>query len=546
MQKYSVNQFFLKTVLIMICASVIVNAADATESDTIELEERWSEGPWHGVSQMILFDNRLWFTNSNPYKDTNVADLYSQDLNTGSVHYEQSLFSQDIGDPVVFEGRLYLPFEDPRRSAGRGEYVRTDGALFEWKSFADGSAFHVHAMGECHGRLMAVTGAFSGQLQANDNEWLLLDDYPKGSAGFSRLVSIMQFGDECLVGAMARGDSRPKLLRLAGDNLIPVTGWRAGDRAETAVVFNDQALVINDLGETRSLISWDGIKTKEITLPGGRVRALSVDGDQIYLISSDTSGGGLWSANGSFKWRLIQRFNTTPISLLVRQGHVFVGTWSRQGGALFSSRGGSSLKTPAAVPLLAKKQPDIDPGDLTKREQKWWRILSKTPAPNTDLTQLREVIKNLELNEHPMVLQNIAAKIDSLPDTGVQKMFGSRELDRTAVIRWYIKTTAALRGVAQPALDQLNLPFNKPENPAAKYLDDAIAALVGVGRDSGSSQPLQTATKVQMIGKLIERLQRPDDPLWVQSDIVGALTRLTDQSYAYDRDAWAGWFVEQQ
>jgi len=78
------------------------------------------------------------------------------------------------------------------------------------------------------------------------------------------------------------------------------------------------------------------------------------------------------------------------------------------------------------------------------------------------------------------VLQKIAAKIDSLPDTGVQKMFGSRELDRTAVIRWYIKTTAALRGVAQPTLNQLKVPFTRPENSASKYFDDTIAALVGV------------------------------------------------------------------
>jgi len=149
MQEYSLNQLIQKIVLILIFAPVIGNTADATDSNNIVLEKRWSEGPWHGVSQMILFDDRLWFTNSNPYKDTNVADLYSQDLNTGRVRYEQSLFSQDIGNPVVFEGRLYLPFEDPRRSAGRGEYVRTDGALYEWKSFADGRAFHVHAMGEC-------------------------------------------------------------------------------------------------------------------------------------------------------------------------------------------------------------------------------------------------------------------------------------------------------------------------------------------------------------------------------------------------------------
>ena len=122
----------------------------------------------------------------------------------------------------------------------------------------DGRAFHVHAMGNCHGRLLAATGAFSGQLHAYTDDWQLLDDYPKGSAGFSRLVSIMQFGSECLVGAMARGDHRPKLLRLAGNELVPVDGWPAGDRTETTVVFEDQALAFNDQGETRSLLSWNG------------------------------------------------------------------------------------------------------------------------------------------------------------------------------------------------------------------------------------------------------------------------------------------------
>ena len=537
---------FVKFLLLVFGASATGLAADAAASKHRVLENRWSQGPWHGVSQMVLFDDRLWFINSNPYKDTNAADLYSLALNTGEVRYEQSLFSQDIGNPLVYEGRLYLPFEDPRRSAGRGEYVRTDGSRYEWRSFVDGRAFHVHAMGNCHGRLLAVTGAFTGQIQAYDEQWRLLDDYPKGEAGFSRLVSIMQFGNECLFGAMARRDSRPKLLRLDGSDLVPVEGWPSGDRAETAVVFDKQALAINDLGETRSLIAWDGKNTKTLTTPSGRVRALSVDQNQIYLITSDKSGGGLWSADSSFNWQLLQRFDTTPISLLVSQGNIFVGTWSTQGGALFSNQGSNALDTPSALPLPVKNPPVIDKDDLDQRVGDWWQTLSKTPDSNSDLSQLRDLIKTLEFNEHPLVLQQLAAKIDSLPDTGVQKMFGSRELDRSTVIRWYIKTTAAIRDVAEPAVEQVTPAFTKAENPAAKYLDDTIAAIVGAGRDSAKAEQLRGSADKQIAAHLIARLQRQSDPLWVQSDIVGALTRLTNQSYAYDRESWARWLAMQK
>lgn len=47
-----------------------------------------------------------------------------------------SLFSQDAGNPVVYNGLLYWPFEDPRRSAGTVEFAvtartPTKGAAFK-------------------------------------------------------------------------------------------------------------------------------------------------------------------------------------------------------------------------------------------------------------------------------------------------------------------------------------------------------------------------------------------------------------------------------
>ena len=101
---------------------------------------------WPGISQLISYNDRIWFVNSQPYKDTNVADIYSYSPANKMVSYERSLFSQDVGNPVVYQGLLHWPFEDPRRSAGTGEYAVTDGNRWQWQYMQSGSVMHVHAM----------------------------------------------------------------------------------------------------------------------------------------------------------------------------------------------------------------------------------------------------------------------------------------------------------------------------------------------------------------------------------------------------------------
>jgi hypothetical protein len=102
------------------CLPATVHAAD----DLVVLAR---PGPWPAISGLIGFDGRLWFVNSVRYPNHNSADIYSYDPADGTTRFEAALFSQDAGDPVVFEGRLYWPFEDPRWSTGRGEYMVTDG-----------------------------------------------------------------------------------------------------------------------------------------------------------------------------------------------------------------------------------------------------------------------------------------------------------------------------------------------------------------------------------------------------------------------------------
>lgn len=496
---------------------------------------------WRGVSQLVFYRQQLWFVNSNPFQDTNAADLYHFDPASGQLHYQRSLFSQDIGNPVVFNGLLHLPFEDPRRSAGRGEYVRTDGRRYQWQALPSGRAFHLHALASCHGALTAVTGAFSGQLHQYDNRvgWQLISNYPRGEAGFSRLVSVLEYGDHCLIGALARNDSRAKLLQLRGTQLLALDDWPAGDRSETLTVFAGKALAFNDLGDSRTLLSWDGRQATTLPLPAGRPRGLAADGDSIYLISGDARGGALWVADQQFDWQLLQRFSDTPIALAVRDGRVFVGGWARQGGVLYSDARRQALPITAAKALPSSTAATMDAPTARHRARRWYQRLARADAT---LDDLRNILSELDSGEHPRVLQQLATMVDALPDSGTLTLFGSRQMQRRAVIAWYVQTTAALRGALRPTAAQLSRPFEQPANRSAKYLDAAVAAIIGAGRARPVNGSPTAQSQHSWINALGDRLQNNDDPDWLRADVISALSNLSGQRFGHDTARWLRWF----
>jgi len=230
---------------------------------------------WPGVSQLISYNDRIWFVNSEPYKDTNVADIYSYSPAKKAVSYERSLFSQDVGNPVVYEGLLHWPFEDPRRSAGTGEYAVTDGDRWQWQYMQSGSVMHVHAMDVCNDQLVAVTGSWTGQLhtQQADDKWLLSYDYAAEPAKFSRLVNVDQFNDTCVVGAAARGKKEAKLFSIDNEQPVSLSGWPISDRVDELTVHKNELFGFTDTGNDRNLMHFDGTETRKITLPGANRRA---------------------------------------------------------------------------------------------------------------------------------------------------------------------------------------------------------------------------------------------------------------------------------
>ena len=110
-------------------------------------------GPWPWVSDLVVYGERLWLANSVKHREHNSADLYSFDPPSGTFRYERHLFTQGVGKPVVAEGRLYWPFEDPRFHLGVGQLASTDGEDWELHVVEAPRLRHVHAGAELDGRL---------------------------------------------------------------------------------------------------------------------------------------------------------------------------------------------------------------------------------------------------------------------------------------------------------------------------------------------------------------------------------------------------------
>ena len=177
--------------LLFACVLLACSLAGALGSRAEELVVLARPGPWTAVSGLVGYGERLWFVNAELFVNHNSADVYSYDPRTGRARYEAHLFSQNAGLPAVAEGLLYWPFEDARSSAGRGEFMVTDGRDWAWHLLPERQVFHIHAMLGHRGTLFAATSAWRGGLQRSDDgghSWRLLYEYPSPPRTVSRFT----------------------------------------------------------------------------------------------------------------------------------------------------------------------------------------------------------------------------------------------------------------------------------------------------------------------------------------------------------------------
>lgn len=528
----------------LILAALVVGAlpARAAEEKLVKLAEA---GPWHAVSGLIGYRGRMWFANSVKFRDHNSADLYSYDPETGGVQYERHLMSQDVGAPAIYAGLLYWPFEDPRWSAGRGEYMVTNGRDWAWHFLPEGQAFHIHAMAQRGLDLYASISAFRAGLQKSRDRgrtWDTIWEYggPTGrpGGGLTRIYSMADFNRVLHVGFTARWREEVSLLRLEGGELVPVPGWPKGKDVRSLTVHRGQLYAINFTEGGQAIWRTDGKTAERIaSLDGVPVRKIVSGGEYIWAIGMGNATGSLWRSRLGTKWVKVQDFaGLEPMDLTVWRGQPWVGILVRNGngggkGELWgpetpAPEGGTGRYAP-----LPEQHRLVRPDDLQQ-------LLASLDRSLGDIEIYRQgrhrtdALRRLALGGDAAVGAELLRRLDApYPDDAISIIGGNLKLPARRIARWYLMWAMAMNGKGRVPLDWFEAPFSEPPNRSQKFLhpvEAAAWAAAEIGQDDR-----------QTVLAIINRLAQRDDPLWLKGDLIGALTVLTGKRFGYDFEAWA-------
>ena len=501
---------------------------------------------WPHVSSLVGYAGKLWFANSRKYVNHNSADIWSYDPATGKARYERHLMSQDAGDPVVHNGLLYWPFEDSRFSAGRGEFMVTNGRDWRWGLMPEGRAFHVHAMTSSGGKLYAAPSAWVARLQSSDDggtNWKQLYEHPTPERRVSRITALADFNGTLYGGLVAWYRSNgAKLLRWNGSTFDQVPGWPEGSAVPRLASFKGWLYGVNIAGDRSTLWRTNRLRVERATRIFSRsIQGMAVGEDQMWIASAQGDDGQLWHSPDGLRWSLYQKFPGIRLhGVQVLDGEVYVGAAGKDGGMLFGP-------PPAGVPTGPA-------GDLSLGEPPPRALPRARPLPGTDpdiaLAELEKTLmdargydRGLRLRFTPLALSddpNIGAALGELltrdfPDAE-GKMFGGRKFPAARMARWYALWAMAHNGNGKVPVDLISAPWQAPQNDAEKYFESPPAA-AWAAAEIGQNDP---ATLEALIG----RLNRDGDPDWLKGDMIGALTVLTGQRFAYDVAAWKRWWAE--
>lgn len=509
-------------------------------------------GPWGEVSHLISYQHRLWFANSRVFGDHNSADIYSYDPSDGDTRFEQHLFSQSTGDPAVAKGLLYWPFEDPRFSADRGEYMVTNGNQWQWHLLPEGEVFHVHAMAHHDGALWASTGAWSGGVQRSTDggkTWKLMYTYPTPERRVSRVTNLVSLGDWLLAEIMAVHEPGSKVLKSQGNTFEPIfqpiESWPNGKRIHALTAFQDRVYGVNqNPDDSYSVWRTDSEQAEAVTgLDGHRIRDFAATDDTLWAVSSGPSAqqGYLWRSNDGLDWAAVQHFtDMRPLAVAVHEGQVYVGGRSTNGNGVLwgpTTHQVLSIRQPEKPHNISLPQQVLSPLNVQQQLSALDAILSSPETYTAGNAQdvLAKTLMPLALERTPAVSEQLAAYLQQpLPAKSAQLFGGNASAPATHVVQWYLLWAMGLNGYGQVPLELLQTPWTEPANDREKYWHPAPAAAWAVaqlGQDDRAT-----------IGAIMERLTTQTDPLWLVGDFVGALHTLTGEQFGYDVAAWQQWW----
>ena len=551
--------FLLSILMIVSCRSLFSTSTQLAStprmSPTIHAEilehrgltRRAMPGPWRDVTQLIGYGDRLWFANSVTGINHNSADIYSYDPTTQTTRYERHLFSQAVGTPVVADGLLYWPFEDPRFSADLGEYMVTNGPQWQWRVLPRGQAFHVHTMATHQGTLLAGTGAWSAGLQRSQDggrTWEAAYRHPTPPRQVSRLAALASFNQNLYGGFTALQSQDIQLMRWEDEIFQAVRAWPRGKRVSNLTKFGNWLYGVNqNLDDSLTLWRTNGNEAEPVAaLANYRIRALATDETGLWAVSDNQAGAFLWYSADGVDWTAAHQFEgIRPLDVTTFQGQVYVGGRDRnQHGVLLSSQVNKSsptkyLNTPGVPPPLPP-MPSITEKAVTEAIENSEDALTSAATYRGGDTQdiLAQTLLPLALSQTEKAGDALSNQLNSSLPPITANLFENNVQEPAAdVARWYTLWAIGLNGQGRVPAELLTQPWTTPANKREKYWQTVPAAAWTVAQIGQADETTVNA--------LLDRLRNSDDPLWLKGDIVGALSVLTGQSFGYDIQAWQNW-----
>ena len=524
--------------------SAIWVAAIATVSAASALADEWAPlaevGPWPAATGLIGYNGRLWFANAVRYPDHNSADVYSLDPATGAVRYERHLFSQDVGHPVVAGGLLYWPFEDARVSLGWGHFALTNGAEWRMGVVPTAQIFHVFALAEREDELIAATSAWRAGLHVSTDlgrSWRQIYDRPTPERRVSRIIELMPLNG-ALYGAsvdrLADG-AHHALVRFDGAEPVVQDGWPRDARVSGLAAHGDWLYGIVAQPGGGAIWRTDGRRSEKVAVPLGGLdlRDIASAPDGLWATGIHGRNGALFFSADGMTWTLSHELiGGHPIDVAVLDDRVFVGGRGNNGrGIVWGSPPSTAVSEPHDfTPMPPPTPTDVDWHALGARLD---ALLVDSASYERRDTELRDVLFQVAREKPPPGFFE-ARLATPIPDLAVSRFGGARNVSTAKLGRFMLMWAMTQSGSSTVPADDFGADWIADDRRSQKFTEPAIAAMRAVSWTGQRDR----AT----IEALLDRLQRPDDPLWLKGDAVGALSAVTGQRFGYDFAAWRRWW----
>ncbi|MGI9371497.1 MAG: hypothetical protein ACR2OJ_03300 [Hyphomicrobiales bacterium] len=403
-------------------------------------------------------------------------------------------------------------------------------------------AFHTHYMIAWQNKLLAVTSAWRAGLQVSTDKgrnWENVYDHPTPAERLSRFHEPTVLADT-LYGSL-KDPFGIRMVRFTDDDEFePVPGWPENRTFFSLTVHKDliYAIVLVE-GNRCEIWRTDGTTSQLVSdrLGQSLLMGMTSDGKRLWLLErlADGKAQVLSSAMGE-DWQVESRLaGGKPSEISIINGAIYVA------GAGDDGRGILWGPKQHTIPKLVERP--IVPEQFLGSPEKGdvWDMAQDFDAILSDIQNYRDhgrgPIRDILFAALELGTPNgfYAGRLKAVLKEGTVSAFGGQlEISARGLGRNILLWGMGLAKQDDVPLEDLRAPWVKKSNTFEKYIDAQPIAIWAAANAHQNDRPT--------IDEFVKRLDAKDDPLWLRSQIIGALTRLTGQHFAYDVDAWQNWW----